>query len=114
MPTNKIDDSSKEIALNPKEKKVIKIIKEKKKSKLDHDVYEMRFTSIIERYMKTSFIFDFLACVPVLLYDSLHGFTTDEDQIEVILNSGWYYLWNFLKICKLAQIIRIRETLTQF
>ena len=114
MSTNKIDDSSKESAANPKEKKVIKIIKEKKKSKLDDDVYEMRFTSIVERYMKTSFIFDFLACVPVLFYDALYGFTTDEDQIEIILNSGLYWFFNFLKICKLAQIIRIRETLTQF
>ena len=47
--------------------------------------YDKRFSRISKKYVGTYFIgyflFDCLACVPVLLYEMLHGFKTDRDAV---------------------------------
>ena len=77
-------------------------MKEKKKTKLDHDVYEKRITKIAARYLQTSFFLDFFACVPVLIYEAMYKFSLEQETVILMIDSGWYKFWSFLKIFKLA------------
>ena len=92
---------------------IIKPKKKDKKKSLEDDVYEKRFSKIVIRYLKSYFIFDFLACVPILIFEAYHGFSTDFFTVFAMIQSGWYLLFSFLKIFKLLQYLRILEVLTR-
>ena len=69
---------------------VKKPTKRKPKSFLDDEPFEMRISKIAKRYLKNSFFIDFMACVPVLLYEATYGFSTEFDTVTTMINSGWY------------------------
>ena len=62
MRKNKVRDLSTSINEEQgRNKKVVTIVREKKPSELDHDVFEKRFTKIFSNYVfKEAFIFDVL------------------------------------------------------
>ena len=69
---------------------------------------------IVPRYLKSYFFFDFMACVPILIYEASYGFSNDYDVVTKMYNSRWYGFWAFFKIFKLMQYLRIGEVLTRF
>ena len=56
---------------------------EKKNASWYDPIWEKRFTKIAGKYVGKSmfgyFLFDALACIPILLYEGSNGFTTDLD-----------------------------------
>ena len=79
--------------------------------KLDHPVYETRFTNIASRYLKTYFFFEFLACAPIFFYEAFYGFTTDYDDVKKYhVDSNLYHIFFFMKIFKLLASPKIAET----
>ena len=67
---------------------------QKSKSKIagkpDDDVWEKRFSEIAKKYLKSTFFFEFMACVPILIYELMYGFSTDYETVTKMLTSGWY------------------------
>ena len=49
----------------------------KKKGYLDDEVWERRISEIAKNYLKTFFFLDFMAFVPVLIYEASYEFSTD-------------------------------------
>ena len=80
--------------------------------KLDHSLYETRFTKIAARYLKTYFIFDLLGCAPVFIFEAVYGFTTDYDTVlNHHINSVLYNFVFWLKLFKfMAVSTRINDT----
>ena len=80
--------------------------------KLNHSLYETRFTKIAAKYLRTYFVFDLLGCAPVFIYEAMYGFTTDYDR--VLNNHIHSLLYNFvfwLKLFKfMAVSTRINDT----
>ena len=78
---NKIaaDELAKLEEYNPEKNGEIVVQKTEKKNKghLDDEVWERRISEIAKNYLKTSFFIDFMACVPVLIYEALYEFSTD-------------------------------------
>ena len=72
--------------------------------------YEKRFSRISRKYLghylQGYFIFDFLACVPVFLYEMFTGFTTD-----VHVYSSTYKVFVTFKLFKLLMLSRISQSL---
>ena len=58
--------------------------------KPDDDVWEKRFSEIAKKYLKSTFFFEFMACVPILIYELMYGFSTDYETVTKMLTSGWY------------------------
>ena len=79
--------------------------------KLDHPVYETRFTHIASRYLKTYFVFEFLACAPILIYETIFRFTIDYDDVKKYhVDSLLYHIFFFMKIFKLLAAPKVAET----
>ena len=57
------------------------LIGKKWAEKLEHPVYETRFSVLAKNYLKTYFIFEILACAPVFFYDATQGFTNDHQAV---------------------------------
>ena len=77
--------------------------------------FEKRFTRISRKYCGSFFIgyflFDCLACVPVLFYEASDGFTNDEDIIMDHIESQQYKVFWGLKLFKFLMLSRIMESL---
>ena len=58
------------------------------------------------------FWFDCLACVPVLIYEAIHGFTTDYDEKFIMIHSSYYRLYVSFKLFKLLKLINVVSSLT--
>ena len=71
------------------------------------------FVSLAKHYLKTSFFIDFMACVPVLIYEATYKFSTDFSTVSVMLKSGWYHLWALFKVLRILQFDRMREILVR-
>ena len=56
---------------------VVQKTEKKKKGYLDDEVWERRISEIAKNYLKTFFFIDFMACVPVLIYEASYEFSTD-------------------------------------
>ena len=73
--------------------------------------YEKRITKIAKNYIGKYgfgyFLFDFLACVPVLLYEAAHGFTTDYEEKYEQIHSNQYITYVWFKIFKILMLARI-------
>lgn len=80
---------------------------------MDDEVWEKGIVEISKHYLKTSFFIDFMACVPVLLYEAIHKFSTDFSTVSVMLESGWYQLWALFKVLRILQFDRMREILVR-
>ena len=52
-------------------------------------------------------IIDLLACVPILIYELLHGFTVDEQRVRKMISSQLYFFCFALKICKIGMLSRL-------
>ena len=52
-------------------------------------------------------IIDLLACVPILVYELLHGFTVDEQRVRKMISSQLYFFCFALKICKIGMLSRL-------
>ena len=76
-----------------------------------HPEFDKRLTKIardyIGRWCLGSFLFDFLACAPVLFYELFHGFQTDYDEKWIQISSGWYRTYLAFKLFKLFMLSRI-------
>ena len=53
-----------------------------------------------------------LACVPVLSYEAVHGFTTDEEEKRRHIHNNWYASYVFFKLFKLLMLARISALLS--
>ena len=77
--------------------------------------YEKRITKIAKNYIGKYgfgyFLFDFLACVPVLLYEAAHGFTTDYEEKYEQIHSNQYITYVWFKIFKILMLARIFQLL---
>ena len=108
---NKVIDLGSDNAIEQKETPKIISLKQKKKSKFDDDRYELRLSRIALRYLKSYFLFDFLACIPILIYEATYKFSTDGATVLAMIESGWYWYFNLFKIFKILQYLRISEVL---
>ena len=73
--------------------------------KLNHSLYETRFSKIAAKYLKTYFVFDLLGCAPVFIYEAVYGFTTDYDRV---LNYHIHsLLYNFVFWLKLFKFMAV-------
>ena len=82
--------------------------------KLDHPVYETRFSILAKNYLKTYFVFEFLACAPVFLYEVFHGFTGNQDAIvQDHIESSFYQFLFHLKLFKLLTASKVIQTMKQ-
>jgi len=86
---------------------------ERRNAKWFHPSLEKRFSKISKKYIGPKgfgyFIFDFLACVPVLLYEGAHGFTTDLDKKEYQIGTTVYHVFIFFKLFKILMLSRISQ-----
>ena len=90
--------------------KVIKIEKEEK-DPLDHPLYEKQFTFIASRYLRSWFIYDVMACLPILVFELKHKFSTDEEDVRQLIDSNTYFILFALKIFKLGMLLRIQSVI---
>lgn len=78
-------------------------------------MFEKRFTRISRKYLGRYFIgyflFDCLACIPVLSYEVVGGFTTDEDEKRRQIESMQYQLFWAFKLFKFLMLARIMQSL---
>ena len=58
------------------------------------------------------FLFDALACIPILFYEGANGFTTDYDEKSAQIDSTAYTVFVFFKLFKLLMLSRISLALT--
>mmetsp|Transcript_37788 Transcript_37788/g.45982 ORF Transcript_37788/g.45982 Transcript_37788/m.45982 type:complete len:159 (+) Transcript_37788:1526-2002(+) len=77
--------------------------------------FEKRFTRISRKYCGQFFIgyfmFDCLACVPVLIYEAADGFSTDEEvKLRHIETTQYRVFWGF-KLFKFLMLARILQSL---
>lgn len=84
---------------------------EKRSSKWYHPTLERRFSKISKKYIGNwglgYFLFDSLACVPVILYEAAHGFTTDPEEKEEQIESQAYIVLIMFKLFKILMLSRI-------
>ena len=69
---------------------------------------------IVRRYLKSYFIFDFMACVPVLIYEASYSFSNDFKTVIKMIDTRWYNFWSLFKVFKFLHYLRIKEVLTRF
>ena len=62
---------------------------------------------IVVRYLRGWFIFDIMACLPILVFEMKHGFTTNEEEVRELIDSNIYFILFLLKIFKLGMLMRI-------
>ena len=84
----------------------------KRIEKLNHTLYETRFTKIAARYFKTYFFFDLLGAAPTFLYECTFFWTTDYDTVlKHHIKSPIYNFFFWLKLFKfMAVSTRINDT----
>ena len=63
-------------------KVLTKKIGKKMVDRLEDPIYEMHFTSIASKYLRTYFFFEFIACAPILVYEAVYKFTTDYEEVK--------------------------------
>ena len=84
---------------------------ERRNAKWYHPTLEKRFSKISKKYIGPwgfgYFLFDFLACVPVLTYELLNGFTTDVGEKEEQIETNAYTVFIFFKLFKILMLSRI-------
>lgn len=77
--------------------------------------FDKRFSRISKKYVGSYFIgyflFDCLACVPVLFFELTHGFTTDPDRVNEHIHTHQYYLFVFFKLFKFLMLPRLMQSL---
>ena len=73
--------------------------------------FDKRFSRISKKYLGNLifgyFLFDVIACVPVFLYEMLHGFVIDKEKKLEQVSHGLYYAFFMLKLFKLMMLPRI-------
>ena len=69
---------------------------------------------IVMRYLKSYFIFDFMASVPVLIYEASYNFSNDFETVIKMIDTRWYNFWSLFKVFKFLHYLRIKEVLTRF
>ena len=75
---------------------------------LEDPIYEMRITKIASKYLKTYFIFELLACAPILVFEASYRFTTDYQEVkELHIDSALYRLFYALKLFKLLAFPKV-------
>ena len=81
-------------------------------------VFEKRFSKIARKYIGPFaigyFIFDFLACFPLLAYEASHGFDTSYDLKWNHIHNKTFEIFVIFKIFKILMLSRISESLTFF
>ena len=80
--------------------------------KLEHSLYETKFTKIAAKYIKSYFLFDILGCAPVFIYEAVYGFSTDYNTVlNHHIHSVFYNIFFWLKLFKfMAVSTRIVDT----
>ena len=85
---------------------------EHRNAKWYHPTLEKRFSKISKKYIGPKgfgyFIFDFLACVPVLTYEIIFADHDKEEQIENTV----YMVFVFFKLFKILMLSRISQSLS--
>ena len=74
-------------------------------------IYERRFSVIASSYVKSFFIFDILACLPVFLSEARYSFTTDPFEKHEQIETAIYQIFMSFKIFKLLMILRVFNSL---
>lgn len=89
---------------------------ERRSAKWYDPIFEKRFSKISRNYIGSRgfgyFLFDFLACVPVFLYEASNGFTKDFEEKEEQIESNVYIVFIFFKLFKLLMLSRISQSLS--
>ena len=77
--------------------------------------FEKRFSKISRKYCGSFFIgyflFDCLACIPVLVYEAVDGFSTKDDVVQDHIDSTQYKVFWGFKIFKFLMLSRILASL---
>ena len=79
--------------------------------KLNHPAYETKFTWIAYRYIRTYFVLEFLACVPIFTFEAIYGFTVNYEEVkEHHIDSTLYHIFFYFKLFKLFSVPKIVQT----
>ena len=60
---------------------------------------------IAKKYLRTYFIFAILACLPVLIFESWHGFNLDQDVTIHVLEKESYWWVSILSILRIVKLM---------
>ena len=87
-----------------------KVKRGKNSRKKDHPVCDFRFSLVAKRYLKTSFLIDILACLPILVFESIDLFKYDENtRIKYAASSTYMYL-TLLSLLRLFMLSKVMNS----
>ena len=87
--------------------KIKKINNKKKQLKQEHPTFDFRFSRIAIKYFKSSFLFDIVACLPLLVFEAKDLFDSSLLTSLEYCEGGTYLYINLLSLLRVAMLYKV-------